>query len=112
MPTYYLYLAIAIVTEVIGTAALQSSSQFTKLWPSIITVVAYAVSMYFLAVSLKYMPVSIVYAIWSGLGIVFIAIIGWFLFKQTIDAAAIIGISMIVAGVLVIHLFSNSTAHS
>lgn len=111
MPTHYLLLLIAIITEVIGTAAMQASEQYTRLWPTALMAVAYAASFYFMAQTLKYMPVSIVYAIWSGLGIVFIAIIGWFWFRQTLDFAAIAGLTMIVAGVLVIHLFSNSATH-
>lgn len=111
MPLHYIYLFLAILTEVIGTSALQASSQFTRLWPSILVVAAYAASFYFMAYALKYMPVSIVYAIWSGLGIVFIALIGYFWFRQSLDAAAIIGLSLIIAGVLIIHLFSNSATH-
>lgn len=111
MPIHYLYLLLAIITEVIGTSALQASAQFTKFWPSALVVVGYMASFYFMSFALKYMPVSIVYAIWSGLGIVFIALIGVFWFKQSIDAAAIIGLSLIIAGVLVIHLFSNSATH-
>lgn len=111
MPTHYIYLLLAIIAEVIGTSALQASAQFTRLWPSVLVVTAYAASFYFMTFALKYMPVSIVYAIWSGLGIVFIALIGLFWFKQSLDAAAIIGLSLIVAGVIVIHLFSNSASH-
>ena len=111
MPIHYIYLLIAVITETIGTAAMQASEQFTRFWPSVLLVVAYGISFYFLALTLKYMPVSIVYAIWSGLGIVFIAIIGWLVFKQTLDFAAIAGISLIIAGVIVINLFSSSTTH-
>lgn len=108
---HYLYLLIAVITEVIGTSALQASEQFTRFWPSVIVVVAYTLTFIFMAYTLKYMPVSLVYAIWSGLGIVFIALIGFFWFKQALDAPAIIGLSLIVAGVLVIHLFSKSAPH-
>ena len=111
MPIHYIYLLIAVITETIGTAAMQASEQFTRFWPSVLLVVAYGISFYFLALTLKYMPVSIVYAIWSGLGIVFIAIIGWLVFKQTLDFAAIAGIGLIIAGVIVINLFSSSTTH-
>ena len=111
MPLHYLYLTIAVITEVIGTSALQASQQFTKFWPTVIVVIAYAATFYFMAITLKYMPVSIVYAIWSGLGIFFLALIGWFWFKQPLDLAAIAGLALIVAGVLVIHLFSNSAGH-
>lgn len=111
MPIYYLYLLIAVIAEVIGTSALQASAQFTKLWPSALVVVSYATAFIFMSYTMKYMPVSIVYAIWSGLGIVFIALIGYFWFKQSLDAPAIIGLSLIIAGVLVINLFSKSTTH-
>ena len=90
---------------------MQASEQFTRFWPSVLLIAAYGVSFYFMSLTLKYMPVSIVYAIWSGLGIVFIAIIGWLVFKQTLDFAAIAGISLIIAGVIVINLFSSSTTH-
>ncbi len=111
MPIHYLYLLAAIIAEVIGTSALQASAQFTRFWPSVLVVAGYSASFVFMGYTLKYMPVSIVYAIWSGLGIVFIAIIGYFWFKQSLDAPAIIGLSLIIAGVLVIHLFSNSATH-
>ncbi len=111
MPIHYLYLLIAVITEVIGTSALQASAQFTRLWPSVIVVLAYTATFIFMSYTLKYMPVSLVYAIWSGLGIVFIALIGFFWFKQSLDAPAIIGLSLIVAGVLIIHLFSKSAPH-
>lgn len=111
MPIHYIYLLIAVITETIGTAAMQASEQFTRFWPSVLLVVAYGISFYFLALTLKYMPVSIVYAIWSGLGIVFIAIIGWLVFKQTLDFAAIAGMGLIIAGVIVINLFSGSATH-
>ncbi len=111
MPVQYIYLLVAIVAEVIGTSAMQASAQFTRLWPSVLMVLAYGGSFYFMALALKYMPVAIVYAIWSGLGIVFIGVVGWIWFKQSIDLAGIIGISLIVAGVVVIQLFSNSASH-
>lgn len=111
MPVTYIYLILAIVAETIGTTALQASQQFSKLGPSVIVVVAYAVSFYLLALALKTIPVGIAYAVWSGLGMVMIAAIGWIVFRQSLDTAAIIGLSMILGGVLVIHLFSNSVGH-
>lgn len=111
MPIHYVYLIIAVITETIGTASMQASQQFTKLGPSLLLIISYGASFYFMALTLKYMPVSIVYAIWSGLGIVLIGIIGWIVFKQTLDFAAIAGIGLIVAGVIVINLFSNSATH-
>ncbi|MGB7242468.1 MAG: SMR family transporter [Sulfitobacter sp.] len=112
MPLHYLYLVIAIAAETMGTTALQASQQFTRLWPSVIVVITYSVSFYFLALALKTMPVGIVYAIWSGLGIVLIAGIGYVLFGQRLDLPAVLGLGMIIAGILVIHLFSNSATHS
>ena len=111
MPTHYIYLFFAILTETIGTTALQASNQFTRFWPSVLVVVAYALSFYLLALALKFMPVGIVYAIWSGLGIVFIAAIGYAVFGQRLDMPAIFGLAMILVGILVIHLFSNSATH-
>ncbi len=111
MPIHYIYLLLAVITETIGTSALQASEQFSKFWPSALVVVAYGASFYLMSMTLKYMSVSIVYAIWSGLGIVFIGIIGWVVFKQSLDLAAILGMGLIIAGVVVINLFSNSTTH-
>ncbi|WP_420860059.1 DMT family transporter [Marivivens marinus] len=111
MPTHYIYLIVAIAAETIGTSALQASQQFTRLWPSVIVVVAYAVSFYLLGLTLKYMPVGIMYAMWSGLGIVFIALIGWLAFRQSLDMPAILGIGLILAGIVIIQLFSDSARH-
>jgi len=110
MPIHYIYLFLAIVAEVVGTSALQASAQFTRLWPSLLVIAAYSASFYFMTFALKFMPVSIVYAIWSGLGIFFIALIGVFWFRQSLDPAAVIGLGLIIAGVLVIHLYSNSAS--
>jgi small multidrug resistance pump len=107
----YVYLAIAIVAEIIATSALKQSLSFTKLWPSIIVVVGYAVAFYFLSLTLKYLPVGIAYAIWSGVGIVIISIVGVLLYKQKLDLPAIIGILLIIAGVVVINAFSKMSAH-
>ncbi|WP_372615099.1 DMT family transporter [Aquicoccus sp.] len=107
----YIYLVIAILTETIGTTALQASQQFSRLAPSIIVVLAYGTSFWFMALALKFMPVGLVYAIWSGLGIVFIAMIGFVVFQQRLDLPAVLGIGMIVAGIVVIQLFSNTNTH-
>ncbi|WP_297772377.1 SMR family transporter [uncultured Roseovarius sp.] len=111
MPTVYLILFLAILAETAGTTALQASQQFTRPLPSIIVVVAYALSFYLLALTLKTMPVGIVYAIWSGLGIVFIAAIGYVIFGQKLDLPAVLGTGMILAGIVVIQLFSRSAPH-
>lgn len=107
----YVYLSIAIVTEVIATSALQASNGFTRLWPSAVTVLGYAVAFYCLSLTLRTMPVGIAYAIWSGVGIVLIALVGWLLYRQALDAPAIIGIAFIIAGVLVINVFSRTVTH-
>jgi len=107
----YLYLAIAVAAEVIGTTALQASQQFTRAGPSILVVLAYAVAFYFLGIALKFFPVGILYAIWSGLGIVLIALIGFAVFGQRLDPAAIIGLGLIIAGICVIQLFSGAATH-
>ncbi len=111
MPKPYLLLFFAVLAETIGTSALQASNQFTRLLPSVLVVVAYALSFYLLGKTLAFMPVGIVYAIWSGLGIVLIAAIGYFVFGQTLDLPAVFGISLILIGILVIHLFSKATGH-
>jgi len=107
----YVLLVLAILFETAGTTALQASQQFTRLWPSVIVVVAYGISFYLLALTLRYMPVGVVYAIWAGLGIVFIALIGYVVFGQKLDLPAIIGTAMIIAGIVVIQLFSKVTPH-
>ena len=107
----YLYLAIAVAFETIGTSAMQASQQFTRLWPSVLVVVGYAISFYFMALTLRFMPVGIVYALWSGFGIILIALIGYAVFGQKLDLPAIAGLGLIIAGIVVIQLFSNATAH-
>ena len=111
MPAHYIHLILAIITETIGTSALQASAQFTRFWPSVLCVVAYAASFYLLALALKVMPVGILYAIWSGLGIVLIAIIGLAVFGQKLDLPAVIGMAMIIAGIIVIQVFSTTATH-
>lgn len=108
---HYVYLVIAIAMETIGTTALQASQQFTRPGPSFLVAVTYGASFYFLALSLKVLPIGIAYAIWSGLGIVFIAAIGFVVFQQRLDMAALLGIALIMAGIVVINLFSGTTRH-
>jgi len=107
----YIYLGLAIVSEVIGTTALKASDSFTRPLPSLVTVGCYALSFYLLTFSLRVLPTGIAYAIWSGVGIVLISLVSWFWFKQTLDLAAIAGLAMIVGGVMVINLFSKSVGH-
>lgn len=111
MPAHYIYLVLAIVTETIGTSALQASAQFTRLWPSVLCVVAYGASFYLLALALKVIPMGVLYAIWSGVGIVCIAGIGFAVFGQKLDLAAVIGMGLIIAGIVVIQLFSSTATH-
>ena len=107
----YLYLGVAIIAEVIATTALRASDGFTQLWPSVISIAGYVVAFYFLSLTLRTMPVGVAYAIWSGVGIVLISLAGWLLYKQLLDLPAIIGMGLIMAGVIVINLFSKSTVH-
>lgn len=107
----WLYLTVAIIAEVIATSTLKSTENFTRLWPSITVVVGYAVAFYFLTLTLKTIPIGITYAIWSGVGIVLVALVSWVFYKQTLDLPAIIGMGLIIAGVLVMNLFSKSVAH-
>lgn len=107
----YLYLACAIVAEVIATSSLKQSDGFTRpLW-SIITIVGYAAAFYLLSLTLKTIPTGIAYAIWSGVGIVLIALIAWLFQGQKLDAPAIGGMALIIAGVVVMNVFSKSAAH-
>ena len=107
----YLYLAIAIVAEVIATSFLKSTEGFTKLWPSVVVGLGYAAAFYFLSLTLRTMSVGIVYAIWCGAGIVLVAFIAWLIFGQKLDLPAVLGMALIVAGVAVINVFSNSVRH-
>ena len=105
----YLYLAIAIVAEVIGTSALKAAEGFTRLLPLLVVVIGYGVAFYFLSLALKTIPVGIAYAVWSGVGVALITLIGWLVFKQRLDPPALAGLALIVAGVVLIQ-FSSSTS--
>jgi small multidrug resistance pump len=106
----YLYLAIAIVAEVVGTSALKAAAGFTRPLPSLVVAIGYAAAFYFLSLALKSIPVGVAYAIWSGVGVALITLIGWIVFRQRLDAAALAGIALIVAGVVVIQVFSRAQA--
>lgn len=108
---HWLILAVAVLFETLGTTALQASQQFTRPLPSLIVVVSYALAFYFLSITLRVMPVGVVYALWSGLGILLIAMIGWIAFGQRLDWPAVVGMGLIVAGIAVIQLFSSATPH-
>nr|WP_133649453.1 multidrug efflux SMR transporter [Paraburkholderia flava] len=110
LPPYAL-LAIAIVAEVIATSALRASEGFTRLVPAVVVLIGYGISFYCLSLTLRSLPVGIVYAIWSGVGIVLITLVAIVLYKQVPDLPAIIGLALIVAGVIVLNLFSKMQAH-
>ena len=107
----YLYLSIAIIAEVVATSALKASEEFTQLIPSIVVVVGYGVAFYFLTLVLRVIPIGITYAVWSGLGIVLVAVVGFFLYRQTPDIPAIIGMSLIISGVVIINVYSKNIGH-
>lgn len=105
----WVYLYLAITAEVIATSALKTSENFTQLVPSIVVIIAYTISVYLLSLTLKEIPVGVAYAIWSGAGIVLVSIVGYFFFKQSLDLPSIIGIMLIIAGVLVLNLYTGRT---
>ena len=107
----WLYLGVAILFETIGTTALKASDGFTRLGPSILVVLSYVLSFWLLALVLRIIPVGVAYAIWAGLGVCLIAGIGWVVFGQRLDAPAILGLFLIISGIVVINLFSNTVGH-
>ncbi len=107
----WIFLAVAIVAEVIATSALKASEGFTRTLPSVLVVAGYGIAFYMLSLTLRSIPMGVVYAIWSGAGIVLITLVGYFMFRQRLDVPALVGIGLIVAGVLVMQLFSKSTSH-
>lgn len=107
----WLFLGAAIAAEVVATSSLKASAGFTKFWPSVLVILGYAIAFYFLSLTLKAIPVGIAYAIWAGLGIVLISVAGWLIFGQKLDLASIIGMVLIVAGVVVINVFSKIGVH-
>lgn len=110
LPAYAL-LGAAILAEVIGTSALKASEGFARPLPSALTAVAYVAAFYALSLTLKTVPLGVAYGVWSGVGIVLVSAVGWVVYDQRLDAAALLGIALILAGVLVIHLFSRSAGH-
>jgi small multidrug resistance pump len=107
----WLYLAVAIILEVVATSALKASDGFTRLLPSLLVIVGYSAAFYMLSLTLRSMPVGVVYAVWSGVGVVLITLVGWLWFKQELDAPAFVGIALISAGVIVLNFFSKSVMH-
>lgn len=107
----WLYLALAITTEVIATTALKFCEGFTRPLPSLLVIGGYAGAFYFLSKVLNHLPIAIAYAIWSGVGVALVGVVGWIWLDQKMDAAALVGIGLIIAGVIVINLFSSVTPH-
>jgi small multidrug resistance pump len=108
----WVFLSIAIVSEVAATSALKACEGFSRLWPSVIVLVGYGTALFFLSLTLKTIPVGVVYAIWSGVGIALIALVAWVFFGQSLDVPAIVGLLLIVAGVVVLNVFSTSVPHT
>ncbi len=108
---HWLYLAVAIVSEVVATSALKATEEFTRWFPTLLVVVGYASAFYFLTLTLRTIPLGVTYAIWSGVGMALISLVGWIVYHQTLDAAAFVGISLIVAGVVVLNFFSKTVPH-
>lgn len=108
---HWLYLSIAIVAEVVGTSFLKSAEGFTRLVPSVVVVVSYVIAFFFLGLALKTLPVGIAYAIWAGVGVALIALVGYAVFGQPLDTPAIVGMALIIAGVIVINVFSRTVAN-
>lgn len=106
----YLYLIIAIIAEIVATIIMKDTNGFTALWPSVFTILGYVVAFYMLSLCIQTIPTGIIYALWSGFGIIGIAVLGWIVHKQTLDLPAIAGIVLILLGVLVIKIFSKSIA--
>ncbi len=107
----YVYLCLAVVAEVIGTSALKASEEFTRPGPTILVIACYSFAFYMLTIVFRTIPVGVAYAIWSGIGIALISLVGFVVFRQTLDMAAVIGITLIIAGVAVINLFSKAAVH-
>ena len=107
----YVYLFAAIVSEVIATSALKAAEGFSRFWPSVIVIVGYGLAFYCLSLTMRTIPIGIAYAIWSGVGIVLIALMGLLFYRQPLDAPALIGMAFILAGVLIINVFSKTAGH-
>lgn len=107
----WIFLFIAIISEVVGTSSLKLSEGFSRLWPSTLVIVGYGMALYFLSLTLRTIPVGIAYAVWSGIGLALISLVGWIVFGQKLDIPAIIGIVLIVSGVIVMNVFSKQIVH-
>lgn len=107
----WFFLGVAIIAEVIATSSLKSSEGFTKVLPSLLVAIGYGIAFYFLSLTLKSIPIGMAYGIWAGLGIVLITLVGWLAFGQKLDVASVLGIALIVAGVVIINVFSKISVH-
>ena len=105
----WVYLGLAIVSEVIATASLKSTEGFTRLMPSIVVLMGYSAAFYFLSLTLDTIPIGVAYAVWSGVGVATITLVSFLVYDQKIDAAGLLGIGLIVAGVVVLRLFSEAS---
>jgi small multidrug resistance pump len=104
----WFFLSVAIISEVVATSALKASNGFTQLWPSLLVIGGYATAFFFLSLTLRTMPVGMAYAIWSGIGIVLVTLIAWLVLGQSLDIPAIIGLTLIIMGVIILQVFSRS----
>jgi small multidrug resistance pump len=107
----YVYLFAAIMSEVVATSALKAAEGFSRFWPSVIVIVGYGLAFYCLSLTVRTVPIGIAYAIWSGVGIVLISLVGLLLYRQSLDLPAVIGMALILAGVLIINVFSKTAGH-
>jgi small multidrug resistance pump len=108
---HWLALVIAIVAEVIGTTALKASNEFTRFWPSLIVICGYGTAFYCMSISMRVLHVGVMYAIWFGMGIVLVSLLSWFVYKQSLDVAALVGMIFIITGVVIINVFSKMVSH-
>ena len=111
MPKAYLLLLLAVMAEGVGTTSLQASHQFTRFWPSVGVILGFGTAFYLMMLVLQYLPLGITYAIWSGLGICLTAFLAWVIYQQKLDLPAMLGMGMIIAGIIIINLFSNTASH-
>lgn len=107
----WIYLGIAIITEVMASSALRASDGFTRVGPTLLLIFGYGVSFYFLSLTLRTIPMGIAYAVWSGVGMFLICMVGWLVFEQKLDLPAIVGLAFIILGVIILNVFSKSVGH-
>ena len=108
---HWLYLSVAILSEVVATSALKAADGFSRWLPSLLVVAGYGLSFHFLSLTLRTIPLGIAYAIWSGVGVALVSLVGWVIYRQSLDVGALVGMTLIVAGVVVLNLFSKAVPH-